>query len=393
MTKITKRLVDSLSLQDKDYFIWDSEVSGFGIRVFATGRKSYCIQYRVGSRTRRLSIGTHGVLTPDEARKEARALLVDVAKGGNPSEEKRLYRHAPTVEALSERFMKDYVPNACKLSTQKEYRRNVDLFINPALGKLKIKDVTRADISKLHQSLKNTRYQANRALGVLSKIFNLAEEWGLRPDGSNPCRHVKKYKEEKRERYLSSNELSLLGKTLRKCEEESIESPYVIAALRLLLLTGCRLGEIQTLKWDYIQGNSLRLPDSKTGAKKVYLGEAALEVLSKIERVENNQHVIVGNKEGQHITDMQKPWRRIRTLANLEGVRMHDFRHTFASGAVSGGESLHMTGKLLGHSQPQTTARYAHLSDDPVHNAAERVSGAIADALFSNVKQTQFGKT
>tara|TARA_R110002096_G_scaffold436036_1_gene665726 strand:- start:1047 stop:2207 length:1161 start_codon:yes stop_codon:yes gene_type:complete len=383
MTKIIKRLVDSLSPQDKDYFIWDSEVSGFGLRVFATGRKSYLIQYRVGNRTRRMTIGAHGVLTPDEARKEARALLVDVAKGGNPSEEKRLYRHAPTVEALCERFMKDYVPYACKPSTQKEYRRNVDLFIIPALGKLKIKDVARADISKFHQSLKNTRYQANRALGVLSKIFNLAEEWGLRPDGSNPCRHVKKFKEEKRERYLSPNELSLLGKTLRKCEEESTESPYVIAALRLLLLTGCRLGEIQTLKWDYIQGNCLRLPDSKTGAKKVYLGEAALDILTKIEKVENNQYVIVGNKEGQHITDMQKPWRRIRTLANLEGVRMHDFRHTFASGAVSGGESLHMTGKLLGHSQPQTTARYAHLADDPVHSAAERVSGAIANALLT----------
>ena len=383
MTKITKRLIDSLSVQDKDYFIWDSEVSGFGLRIFATGRKSYLIQYRVGNRTRRMTIGAHGVLTPDEARKEARALLVNVAKGGNPSEEKRLYRHAPTVEALCDRFMKDYVPSACKISTQKEYRRNVDLFIIPSLGKLKIKDVKRADISKFHQSLKNTRYQANRALGVLSKIFNLAEEWGLRLDGSNPCRHVKKYKEEKRERYLPPKELSLLGKTLRKCEEENTESTYVIAALRLLLLTGCRLGEIQTLKWDYIQGNSLKLPDSKTGAKKVYLGEAALEILSNIERVENNPYVIVGNKEGHHITDMQKPWRRIRTLANLEGVRMHDFRHTFASGAVSGGESLHMTGKLLGHSQPQTTARYAHLADDPVHNAAERVSGAIADVLFS----------
>ena len=387
MTKITKRLVDSLSPKDKDYFIWDSDVSGFGVRVFKTGRKSYLIQYRFGNRTRRLTIGPHGVLTPDEARKEARTLLVDVAKGADPSKEKRLYRHAPTVEALCERFMKDYVPNACKLSTQKEYRRNVDLFIAPALGKLKIIDVTRADISKFHQSLKNTRYQANRALGVLSKIFNLAEEWGLRPDGSNPCRHVKKYKEEKRERYLSPNELSLLGETLRKCEEGSTESPYVIAALRLLLLTGCRLSEIQTLKWDYIQGNSLRLPDSKTGAKKVYLGEAALEILSKIERVENNPYVIVGNKAGQHITDMQKPWRRIRTLANLEGVRMHDFRHTLASEAVSGGESLHMTGKLLGHSQSQTTDRYAHLADVSVHNAAERVSGAIANVLLNGEKQ------
>lgn len=382
MTKITKRLVDSLSPKDKDYFVWDSDVSGFGMRIFSTGRKSYLIQYRVGNRTRRMTMGAHGVLTPDEARKEARALLVDVAKGGNPSEDKRLYRHAPTVEALCDRFMKEYVPSACKPSTQKEYRRNVDLFIKPAMGKLKIIDVTRADISKFHQSLKNTRYQANRALGVLSKMFNLAEEWGLRPDGSNPCRHVKKYKEEKRERYLLPNELSLLGKTLRKCEEDKTESPYVIAALRLLLLTGCRLGEIQTLKWDYIQENCLRLPDSKTGAKKVYLGEAALEILSNIERVENNPYVIVGNKEGRHITDMQKPWRRIRQLANLEGVRIHDFRHTFASEAVSGGESLHMTGKLLGHSQPQTTDRYAHLADVPVHNAAERVSGAIANILL-----------
>lgn len=384
MTKINKRLINSLIPKDTDYFVWDNEVHGFGVRVFKTGRMSYLIQYRVGSRTRRMTIGSHGVLTPDEARKDARALLVDVAKGGNPSEDKRLYRHVPTVEALCDRFMKEYVPSACKPSTQKEYRRNVDLFIKPAMGKLKIIDVTRADISKFHQSLKNTRYQANRALGVLSKIFNLSEEWGLRPDGSNPCRHVKKYKEEKRERYLSPNELSLLGKTLLKCEEESTESPYVIAALRLLLLTGCRLGEIQTLKWDYIQGNCLRLPDSKTGAKKVYLGEAALEVLFKIERVKNNPYVIVGNKEGQYITDLQKPWRRIRRLANLEGVRIHDFRHTFASGAVSGGESLHMTGKLLGHSQPQTTARYAHLADDPVHSAAERVSGAIANVLLSD---------
>ena len=382
MTKITKRLIDNLEPQDKDYFIWDSEVSGFGLRIFKTGRKSYLIQYRVGSRTRRMTIGAHGVLTPDEARKEARALLVDVAKGGNPSEEKRLYRHAPTIEALCERFMNDYVPTACKPSTQKEYRRNVDLFINPAIGKLKIQDVSRPDISKFHQSLKNTPYQANRALGVLSKLFNLAEEWGLRTDGSNPCRHVKKFKEEKRERYLSNSELSTLGETLRKCEKENTENPYVIAALRLLILTGCRLGEIQTLKWEYIQDNSLKLPDSKTGAKKIYLGEAALGVLTNIDRLENNPFVIVGNNEGQHVTDMQKPWRRIRKSAKLEDVRIHDLRHTFASGAVSMGESLPMIGKLLGHSQPQTTARYAHLADDPVQNAAERISNAIADLLF-----------
>ena len=383
MTKITKRLIDSLKAQEKDYFIWDSEVAGFGLRVFKTGRKSYLIQYRVGSRTRRMTIGAHGVLTPDQARKEARSLLVSVTQGNNPSEEKRLYRHAPTLEALCERFMSDYVPTACKASTQKEYKRNVDIFIIPAIGKLKIQDIVRADISKFHQSLKDTPYQANRALGVLSKIFNLAEEWGLRKDGSNPTRHVKKFKEEKRERYLSNSELNSLGEILAKCEFEQTESPHVIAALKLLILTGCRLGEIQTSKWEYIQGNCLMLPDSKTGAKKVYLGNAVLEILAEIPEVENNPFIIIGTKEGQHITDMQKPWRRIRKAAKLEDVRIHDLRHTFASGAVSMGESLPMIGKLLGHSQVQTTARYAHLQDDPVHSAAERVSGVIANTLFS----------
>ena len=182
---------------------------------------------------------------------------------------------------------------------------------------------------------------------------------------------------------MNALELARLGQALTKGEQEGIESPYVVAALRLLILTGCRLGEIQSLKWDYIQGNKLKLPDSKTGAKTVYLGEAVLPILSNIERVDQNPYVIVGNKEGQHVTDMQKPWRRIRKEANLEDVRIHDLRHTFASGAVSMGESLPMIGKLLGHTQVQTTARYAHLADDPMHSAAERVSGAIAGALFS----------
>jgi len=268
MTKITKRLVDSATAQDKDYFIWDSEVAGFGLRVFKTGRKSYLIQYRNGGRTRRMTIGAHGVLTPDEARKEARSLLVDVAKGGNPSEQKRLYRHAPTIDALCERFMKDHVAHACKASTEKEYRRNVDLFIKPAIGKFKIQDISRPDISKFHQSLKDTPYQANRALGVLSKLFNLAEEWGLRPDGSNPCRHVKKFKEEKRERYLSNSELTRLGQALTKGEQEGIESPYVVAALRLLILTGCRLGEIQTLNGIIFRAISLCCRIPKPGPRR-----------------------------------------------------------------------------------------------------------------------------
>lgn len=381
MARLNKRIVDSVQAQDKDHIIWDDEVAGFGLRVFATGKKSYVIQYRSGGRTRRMTIAKHGVMTPDEARKRARELLVDVTKGGNPSEEKRVYSIAPTLGALCDRFLADHVPHHCKPSTQKEYRRNVELFIKPSIGNHKVQDITRQDIARLHHAYRHIPYQANRTLGVLSKLFNLAEEWGLRPDGSNPCRHVKKYREEKRERYLRRDEFQRLGQALRQAEADGSESPYIIGAFRLLILTGCRLGEIQTLKWSYIRGNQVFLPDSKTGAKKVYLGTAALEILNGLTPLPDNDYVICGKVPGQYATDFQRPWRRLRAAAGLDDVRIHDLRHSFASGAVGMGESLPMIGKLLGHSQVQTTARYAHLADDPMHLAAERVSGSLKEAL------------
>lgn len=381
MTKITKRLVDGTSPGDKDIFVWDSEVKGFGLRVFKSGIKSYLIQYRSGGRTRRMTIGKHGVLTPDEARKQARELLVEVTKGGNPSEEKRVYAQAPDMTALCKRFMEEHVKHRCKPSTIKEYERNIELFIKPALGKMKVVDISRPDISRLHQAGKDTPYQANRTLGVLSTMFNKAEEWGLRPDGSNPTRHVRKYPEEKKQRFLSPKEIKKLFETLDNREQSGLESPYIVAGIKLLLLTGCRLGEIQTLKWDYIQGNAFMLPDSKTGAKKVYIGAPALELLSNIRRVGGNPYVIAGNKPGSYATDFQKPWRRIRKAAKLDDVRIHDLRHTYASYAVSGGETLHITGNLLGHSQAQTTARYAHLQDAPMYDAADRVANSISAAL------------
>ena len=384
MIKLTKRNVDAAQPKETDYFVWDSETKGFGLRVLPSGVKSYLIQYRSGGRTRRLSLGKHGVLTPDEARKLAREHLVSVANGGNPSEDKRLYGNAPTMSAICDRMMKEHVLHACKPSTQKEYQRSIDLFIKPALGTHKVQDVTRQDISKLHNANQHRPYQANRTLGVLSKLFNLAEEWGLRPDGSNPTRHVKKNREVKRERYLSPTEINRLGQALRDSEQDGTESPYMVAALKLLILTGCRLGEIQQLKWEYIQGNALNLPDSKTGAKKVYLGQTALEALAEIERQPGNPHVICGKLPGSYLTDFQRPWRRIRTRADLEDVRIHDLRHTYASGAVSMGESLPMIGKLLGHTQVQTTARYAHLQDAPMHEAADRVSAALGAALSNS---------
>ena len=381
MAKLTKRTVDALQPAAKDFFVFDDEMPGFGLRVMPSGKKSYMVQYRNGGRTRRVTFGRHGTMTPDEARKKARQLLVAVADGQDPAEELSTHRKAPTVAALCERFMAEHVAHRCKSSTAGEYQRSVDLFIKPAIGTFKVSDVKRPDIARLHHDLRNIPYQANRTLGVLSKLFNLAEVWGLRPDGSNPCRHVTKYPETKRQRFLSGDELAQLGAVLDQCETDGSENASAIAAIRLLILTGGRLGEIQTLKWSYVAADTLRLPDSKTGAKTVYLGPAACEVLAKIERKSDNEYVIWGEVSGRHLTDLQRPWRRIRARAGLTDVRIHDLRHSFASGAVRIGEGLPMIGKLLGHTQVQTTARYTHLADDPVRAAAARVSSELAEAL------------
>ena len=171
----------------------------------------------------------------------------------------------PVMTELGRRFMEEYVPTHCKPSTQGEYRRSVTLFIDPAIGEMRIAEVERKDIAKLHFDLRDKPYQANRTLGVLSKMFSLAEVWGLRPDGSNPCRHVKRYKENKRERFLSPEETERLGEVLREAESEM---PSAVAALRLLLLTGCRLSEIQFLRWEYVKDDCIELPDAKTGGAR-----------------------------------------------------------------------------------------------------------------------------
>ncbi|MBT3361449.1 MAG: tyrosine-type recombinase/integrase [Rhodospirillales bacterium] len=381
MPKLTKRSVEALEVRDTDYFVWDSELACFGVRVMRSGRKSFLVQYRSGGRTRRVTIAPHGVMTPEEARKEAKKLLGDIAKGENPAEDIHTQRRAPTIGVVCDRFMTEYVPVHCKESTAKEYGRSVELFIKPAIGAHKISDITRTDITKVHNDMREKPYQANRTLGVLSKLFNLCEVWGLRADGSNPCRHVKKYKEEKRERYLTPEEIERLGQVLAEAENTGSEIGSAINAYRLLLFTGCRLGEVQTLKWSYIKGNVIELPDSKTGKKKIYLGQAALECLANIDQIPDNPYVITGKNPGQHLNDLQHPWRRIREKAGITDVRIHDLRHTFASFSVGSGDTLYMTGKLLGHTNVQTTARYAHLADDPMRSAAERTSGTIADAL------------
>ncbi|AGI68678.1 DNA integration/recombination/inversion protein [Octadecabacter antarcticus 307] len=381
MPKLTKRFVENLPIKATNYFAWDDEVRGFGVRIMPSGVRTYQVQYLKGGRTRRAAIGRHGVLTAEQARAKAKDLLGKVAMGGNPVEEISIHRRASTVGALCDRFLEVHVLERCKPSTAAEYKRGLNIFIKPALGAFKVVDVKRKDIAAIHHKMKETPYQANRVLGVLSKMFNLAEVWGLRPDGSNPCRHVPKYRELKREAFLSQSELQRLGATLAACELDGSESPYIVAAFRLLILTGCRLGEIQTLKWEYLTAKRMELPDTKTGARRIPLPKAARDVLAALPRVVGNPYVVCGAVEGRHITDLQHPWRRVRERAGLPHTRIHDLRHTYASNAVSSGMPIQMVGKLLGHTQIQTTMRYAHLADDPVLKAAEENASSLQSAL------------
>ena len=381
MAKLTKRTVEALEPQERDFIAFDDEVKGFGVRVFPNGKMTYLAQYRSSGRTRRVKIGRHGVLTADEARNKAKEVLGAVAKGDNPAGVISDHRRAPTVATVCDRFYREHVMERCKPTTQREYKRSIELFIKPAIGPFKIVDVTRADLSALHHKWRDRPYQANRTLGVLSKMLNLSELWGLRADGSNPCRHIRKYKEQKRETFLSAAQIVSLGKVLAAARSDESESAYVVGALQLLALTGCRLSEIQTLKWSYVHGGYMNLPDSKTGARRIPLSTEAVQVLESLPRVAGNEYVIAGEIDGQHLSDLQRPWRRIRKLAGLEHVRIHDLRHTYASNALMQGLSIAMVGKLLGHSQIQTTMRYVHLADEPVRDAVRQVAGLIGKSL------------
>jgi integrase len=380
MIKISKRIVEALEVQDRDVDHFDEDLKGFGVRVRPSGRKTYFVMMRHKCVMRRFTIGSHGAVTAEAARLKAKQIISDLAIDKNPTSEQDAVRNSVTVRSLGERFTDEYVPCHLKPSTAGEYKRCVEIFINPEIGTMKLVSVERTDIAKIHHQLRHIPYQANRVLGVLSIMFNLAESWNLRPAFTNPCRGVRKYKEKKRERFLSREELGRLGEALR-IEEEL--APSAVACIRLLLLTGCRLGEIQTLKWSYLDLDTCLafLPDSKTGRKTLYLGSVAVRLLRTIPRRRDNPYVVTGDVEGQHLTDMQKPWRRIRRLAELPDVRIHDLRHTFASSGVELGQGLPIIGKLLGHSQPQTTARYAHLAASPALEVADKISENLADLI------------
>ena len=384
--KITKRNVESIVPNQRDAFLWDTKIPGFGVKVTPVGKRIYVLQYSVGGRTRRCTIGKHGVdVTADEARREAQRLRGLVADGHDPADEHAAIQTVPTLAVFAERYLAEHAAVKKKASSAAEDQRNLRKHVLPALGRRKVTEITRNDVSRLHAAMKAKPGAANRCLALLSKMFNLAEKWGYRPDGTNPTRHVEKFPERKIERFLSEAELARLGEVLDGAEQSG-EHPSVIAAIRLLVFTGCRRNEILTLEWKHVDFDRgcLWLADSKTGAKMVPLGAAAIELLTGLSRIEGNPYVLPGAVPGSHYVALEKAWRRLRGRAGLVDVRLHDLRHSFASMGAGAGESLVLIGALLGHSNPATTARYAHLSSDPLKAAADRISGHIAGAMRGN---------
>ncbi len=381
MPKITKRTVDAIVPQERERVVWDDEIKGFGVRVHPTGRKVYIVKYRHRGKAVKATIGPHGPIAPAVARARAAEIITAARTGKDPVAGGRYGAKAPTLREVVERFLTEYVPTHCKPGTAEGYCSALEIHVVPRLGNRRVADIERGDIAALHHELRATRYQANRTVQVLSRIFTLAEVWGLRPGGSNPCRHVKRFREDKRERFLSDKEYKRLGAALAESGEKGLEPPLVVAAIRLLMLTGCRKAEILTLRWEHVDldAGELRLPDSKTGAKIVHLGDPAIAVLRDLPRPDDSPWVITGSKRDRPLHDLNYWWKRIRGRAKLDGVRIHDLRHSYASGGLLVGEGLPMIGKLLGHNHVHTTARYAHLANDPLKSAANRIASRIAE--------------
>jgi len=374
--RLTKRTVDALLVGATDTVYWDRDLPGFGVRVYRTGRKVFVAQARGPRGPKRISLGRYGAITPEAARKRAAAMIsrIRLGQGLEP-------KAVPTVQRLADRYLKVYAAVHCKAQTQTFYRRILEDHVLPELGAMEVVTVGREHVARLHERLGKKPETANRAVLILSKMFSLAEDWQWIDAGTNPCRSVRPYRMQKRERFLTREEFQRLGRTLHQAEADSSVWPPALAAIRLLALTGCRYSEIMELRWDDVDRTVgvLRLRDAKTGPRMVALTVPVAAVLDGIAKVPGIDRVIVGREGLDKCAYISGYWRELRKRAKLEDVRLHDLRHSYASRALDLGESLSMIRKLLGHKRINTTARYAHLLRDADKAAAARV-GASLDA-------------
>ena len=382
---LTTRIVEALPISERETVVWDRELPGFGVRVHPSGSKVYMVHKRSGGKSRRVTIGRHGVWSLDAARREAGGIIASLKNGETPARPGAETGPAsgPTMAELAEQYMVEHVAVRCKPTTARSCRHIFDKYLLPQFGKLRLGEITPDRVAALHYRLREKPIMANQVIDVLSRLFHRAAKSDYAPDGGNPCRFIKKYPTRSCERFLSEREFVRLGTVLDELEAKGKISTSAAAGLRLLMLTGCRRNEILTLRWEDVdlEHDEIRLRDAKTGARAVPLSPTARQVLAALPRQPDNPWVISGRGPGTRLSNLNATWGGVRKKAGLEDVRIHDLRHSFASRALSLGESLPMIGKLLGHRKVQTTARYAHLARDSVKAAAERVSESLAAHL------------
>ncbi len=415
LAKISKRTVDAAQPLPKRYTIFDTEVRGFGLRVFPSGKKSWVFEYRAGEGGRgvhkkRVTFGTSTDFTPSQARKHAELLRLKTRTGGDPQAEKSECRAAPMLSEVAKIFLDEQVKPKLAANTFVQYEFILNRIVLPKLGNIKAKDVSRAEITKLQLAWAKKPYQANRMCAVLSSMYGFAGKYGLVPENFNPAHGIARFKETASQRYLSGDELQKLGiaireaettglpmeidstkksKHVRKTKTTTVYGEHVIAAFRLLLFTGARLREILGLKWEYVdlERGLLFLPKSKTGQKTIILNTVAIDILAKLTRI--GIYVIASDSAGtigeKPRTDLKKPWAKILKHSGLENVRLHDLRHSFGATGAGEGLGLPIIGKLMGHSHAATTQRYAHLADAPLRNASNTIGENIAAAIAGHL--------
>ena len=379
--KLSKTVVERIKATDQDVVVWDNTLPGFGVRVKPSGVRSYIIQYRNRntSTSRRLTIGQHGpLLTLDQAKKQARAMLADAMRGEDPVEIRKTARRAPSIADLAVDYLERHAVPKKRPKSVRDDRAMLDNIILPKLGAKKVDAIGRRDVEAIQVGMKDRPYQANRVLSLLSKMFNLAVEWKWRPD--NPAKGIERYQEQKRDSCLSDEELRHLCAVLD-------EHPNTRAAnaVRLQLLTGARLGEVLTSRkedFDLHRGIWTK-PSHQTKQKRTEhlpLSAQALILVTLIIETSDagSPFLFPGNKPGQPLHEIKKFWSVVLREAGIVNYRRHDNRHTYASHLVSSGLSLEIVGRLLGHTTATTTKRYAHLADDPLRAATDQFGSKIA---------------
>ena len=380
---ISNRMVAALRV-DRDTVFWDRDLIGFGVRAYPSGSRVYVVRVPGAEGPRRLTVGRHGVIGAGEARRRAALVIARARAGEEPHPKPRpAGAYGPTVAGFAARYLEEHVAVRCKPATAKTVRSAVRRHIVPALGAYPMTALGRARVAEFHRSLHRTPATANAAVKTLSHMYALAEGWGAVPEGTNPCRAAVMYPARRRERFLTDREFERLGRVLDEAELQGGASPPAIAAIRLLMLTGCRKNEILTLRWDHVdlRAAALRLADTKTGPRTVSLSPAAASLLAGLPRKAANPWVFPGRKKGRHMRSIDDAWKTVRARAGLDDVRLHDLRHSYASRALALGETLPMIGRLLGHSRIATTARYAHLATDTIRQSAERIAKSIAEDI------------